>query len=112
MLSDTYCGSTAYSAPEVLRSQPYSPLKADVWSTGVVLFVLLNNKLPFHGDNDAKKMSRRQTDRKYNFKNKALTSAAREVIGLLFTPDPVQRPSMMEILANPWFEVPAPKCTK
>ena len=110
MLSDTYCGSAAYSAPEVLRSQPYNPLKADCWSLGIVLFVLLNNKLPFI-DNDTKKMTKRQADRKYNYKNKFLSAEAREVIAQLLTPDPAQRPSMMEIFAHPWFDVPVPRST-
>ena len=47
MLSDTYCGSTAYVAPEVLKSQPYNPLISDVWSMGIVLYVLVQSRLPF-----------------------------------------------------------------
>ena len=66
MLSDTYCGSAAYVAPEVLKSQPYNPMISDVWSTGVVLYVLVNNRLPF-GDRDTKKLLKSQLDRAYKW---------------------------------------------
>jgi len=40
-------GSLEYCAPEVLQGKPYSALKADVWSCGVVLFALLFGEFPF-----------------------------------------------------------------
>ena len=77
-----------------------------VWSCGVVLFVLLNNKLPFDDERlDAKNLVKRMAQRKYNYRNKSLTGQAREVIALLMTPEPKERPSMQEILANPWFVI-------
>ncbi|CAG2101044.1 unnamed protein product [Medioppia subpectinata] len=47
VLKDTYCGSPFYAAPEVLRAQPYDAFKTDVWSMGVVLYIMVNNKMPF-----------------------------------------------------------------
>lgn len=108
LLSDTYCGSSAYVAPEVLKSQPYNPIKSDVWSIGILLYVLLNSKLPFN-DNDTKKLLRRQMDRKYNFSNKQLTNEAKDVVHMHLNPNPTQRPSMSEILAHRWFKVEFPK---
>lgn len=101
LLSDTYCGSAAYVAPEVLKSQPYSPLKSDVWSCGIVLFVLLNNRLPF-SDTDNKKLAKRQTERKYNF-SRNLSTDAKELINHLLNPNPIQRPSMTDVFTMAWF---------
>jgi serine/threonine-protein kinase Chk2 len=40
-------GTVAYAAPEVLKKQPYTN-KVDVWSLGIILFMLLGETLPFY----------------------------------------------------------------
>ncbi|CZU00238.1 serine/threonine protein kinase KIN [Plasmodium falciparum NF54] len=47
-LLTTSCGSPFYTSPEILLGQKYEAELTDVWSLGIILFLLLNHRLPFN----------------------------------------------------------------
>ena len=50
-LAETCCGTPGYVAPEVIGKKPYDA-RCDIWSLGVIIFVLLSGTPPFfHDDN-------------------------------------------------------------
>jgi len=50
-LLKTACGSPCYASPEMLSGNPYSGLKSDIWSVGVVLYAMCFGFLPFDNPN-------------------------------------------------------------
>lgn len=44
---NTFCGSLYFAAPELLNAKPYTGPEVDVWSFGIVLYVLVCGKVPF-----------------------------------------------------------------
>ncbi|KAK8097049.1 kinase-like domain-containing protein [Apiospora kogelbergensis] len=63
---ETRCGSDDYAAPEVILGQPYDGRAIDAWSMGVLLYSLLESRLPFDpppGASDAHRMRSRTSHR-------------------------------------------------
>ncbi|KAG5486884.1 hypothetical protein LSCM4_06352 [Leishmania orientalis] len=99
----TVCGTPNYVAPEVLKEQGYDGLKADIWSCGVVLFVMMAGYLPFDDENVNAlftKIERGEFRMARHF-----STDARDLISRMLTVDPQERISLDGVIAHPWFRV-------
>ncbi|THU70120.1 hypothetical protein C4D60_Mb08t21700 [Musa balbisiana] len=100
-LLHTTCGTPAYVAPEVISRKGYDGAKADIWSCGVILFVLMAGYLPFH-DSNLMEMYRKIA--KADFKCPCwFPSDVRRLLSRILDPNPTTRISIAKIMENPWF---------
>ena len=63
VLSNTFCGSAAYAAPEIIQGKAYDPRKHDSWSLGVILYIMVCGSMPYD-DSNVRKMLKEQLARK------------------------------------------------
>ncbi|KAI3828671.1 hypothetical protein L1987_02779 [Smallanthus sonchifolius] len=100
-LLHTLCGTPAYVAPEVLRKKGYDGAKADIWSCGVVLYVLLAGFLPFHDEN-LTNLYRKIFKAEYEFPP-WFSPETRKLISKILMADPQRRISIEGIMRVPWY---------
>ena len=106
-------GTLNYVAPEVLADKGYDGYKADTWSCGVILYVLLVGYLPFDQPTMALLF---KTIARADFEfPEWVVGDAKDLIGRLLTADPAKRITLEEAMAHPWLqgeggaEIPMPK---
>lgn len=100
-LLHTQCGTPAYVAPEVLKRKGYDGSKADIWSCGVILYVLLAGFLPFQDEN-LMKMYSKIFKAEYEFPP-WFSAEAKRLISKLLVTDPDRRITIPAIMRVPWF---------
>jgi serine/threonine protein kinase len=101
-LADTPCGSPSYTAPECFTQPGYDGRKSDIWSVGVTTFAMLTGVLPWKPGNPAQLMNQMLTG---DFVIPPYVSdAPRELLRKLMKPNPKERISVEDALADPWVK--------
>lgn len=103
-MSQTFCGSKAYAAPEILQGRPYDPMKADIWALGVIMYIFVTGKMPF----DETKGTKSVVEEHRNLELKWLVHrrpsiACHQLIRRMFTWNFVDRPSSGDVLLDKWM---------
>ncbi|XP_031494400.1 CBL-interacting protein kinase 5-like [Nymphaea colorata] len=101
-LLHTTCGTPAYVAPEIINKKAYDGSKADIWSAGVVLFVLLAGYLPFH-DLNLMEMYRKISKGDFRCPH-WFSPEVRKLLIRVLDPNPSTRITIAGIMKNSWFE--------
>ncbi|KAJ6443327.1 protein kinase SNF1 [Purpureocillium lavendulum] len=102
----TSCGSPNYAAPEVIGGKLYAGPEVDVWSCGVILYVLLVGRLPFD-DEHIPSLFAKIARGTYSIPVWMPTGAA-NLIKKMLVVNPVQRATIEEIRQDPWFVTDLP----
>ncbi len=97
-------GTLSYVAPEVLLQKPYNKM-VDLWSLGVIVYLLLSGTLPFDDDDDreiARQTIHDPVDFSYHvWKN--VPEEAKELIKSLLDKDPDKRLTLQDTLQHKWI---------
>ncbi|KAF8794628.1 testis-specific serine/threonine-protein kinase 1-like [Argiope bruennichi] len=103
-LSETFCGSTAYAAPEVLQGLPYNPMMYDVWSLGCVLYIMTTGMMPYD-DSHIRKMVQHQLKRQIKFPaNYVMSHSLKDLIRHMLEPDVTKRLTMDRVARSAWLK--------
>jgi len=108
LLLHTACGTPSYVAPEVLRTEVEGTgygRECDLWSLGVILYILLCGFPPFYHENTRelyKQIKKGQFDFPDPFWTE-ISKEAKDLVRKLLTVDPVKRYTADQVLSHPWI---------
>ncbi|KAJ8598221.1 hypothetical protein CTAYLR_005529 [Chrysophaeum taylorii] len=103
---DTQCGTPGYVAPEILKGTKYGS-EVDMWSCGVIVYILLGGYPPFHDDNHAI-LYRKIKAADYTFEPQyweQVSDDAKDLIRKMLVVNPDSRLTADQALRHPWFLV-------
>lgn len=104
-LLHTACGTPGYVAPEILRQKPYAA-SVDIWSLGVIFYILLCGYPPFHSDKGQHDLFKKIKAARYQFDSPDwddISDEAKDLISHILVPNPQKRYTAAQILSHPWM---------
>ncbi|GAA6000382.1 uncharacterized protein JCM10292_001486 [Rhodotorula paludigena] len=97
----TFCGSLYFAAPELLNAKPYTGPEVDVWSFGIVLYVLVCGKVPF--DDQSMPALHAKIKRGQVEYPTWLSAECKHLLSRMLVTVPAQRATLTEVLNHPWI---------
>ncbi|ORX53259.1 Pkinase-domain-containing protein [Hesseltinella vesiculosa] len=100
---NTSCGSPHYASPEIVRGIPYFGPSSDIWSSGVVLYLLLCGHHPFDDKRTGRLLSKIKSGI-YHPLPRDVSPQVKDLIARMLMVDPCKRITIAEILTHPWLQ--------
>jgi len=104
VMMQTACGTPGYVAPEILQTKGYEK-EVDLWSIGVITYILLCGFPPFYNDNIAE-LFEQIMNAEYDFPPEywhTISEEAKDFVRKLLVADPQKRMTSQQALAHPWL---------
>ncbi|XP_077970685.1 peripheral plasma membrane protein CASK-like isoform X2 [Styela clava] len=96
-------GTPHFMAPEVVKGEPYGK-PVDIWSCGVMLFILVSGSLPFYGTRERLYDSIKKGKFHMNPKQwDAISEPCKDLVRRMLTLNPNERITVFECLNHPWI---------
>ncbi|KAG6616912.1 CAMK/CAMK1 protein kinase [Phytophthora cinnamomi] len=105
------CGTLNYVAPEVLALVGYGR-EADIWSLGVIMYLLLRGELPFYGKAKSEviqKTLHAEVNLEADSAWRSVSPAGKALLRGLLTKDPARRLTAQDAILHEWFAVKSPR---
>lgn len=103
----TQCGTQEYVAPEVLENKPAYDVSCDMWTVGVIMFIMLGGYYPFRGKKEIDVL-RKVRYGEFKFHEKywsGISEHAKDLIDGMMTVDPELRISAADALISNWISL-------
>ncbi|KAI0299255.1 kinase-like domain-containing protein [Russula brevipes] len=97
----TFCGSLYFAAPEILDAKVYTGPEVDVWSFGIVLYVLVCGKVPF--DDVSMPALHAKIKRGLVEYPPWLNTECKHILSRMLVTNPLMRASLADLLNHPWM---------
>ncbi|KZT30084.1 Pkinase-domain-containing protein [Neolentinus lepideus HHB14362 ss-1] len=97
----TFCGSLYFAAPELLNAKVYTGPEVDVWSFGVVLYVLVCGKVPF--DDQSMPALHAKIKRGLVEYPVWLSAECKHLLSRMLVTNPTARAPLSEVMSHPWM---------
>jgi len=106
------CGTPIYMCPEMAMKKEHLGGPSDVWALGVILFILLTGKMPFHGGYE-EDLFRKVISGKYQWPHvltdqkgqlAEISQGAKNLVRRMLNPDQTRRPSAETLLQDTWLK--------
>eukprot|EP01111_Echinosteliopsis_oligospora_P009598 TRINITY_DN2840_c0_g1_i1.p1 TRINITY_DN2840_c0_g1~~TRINITY_DN2840_c0_g1_i1.p1 ORF type:complete len:541 (+),score=146.23 TRINITY_DN2840_c0_g1_i1:368-1990(+) len=105
-LFSTFCGSPMYSPPEVVMQKKYHGHLADVWSLGVILFIMVTGGMPWCLEANQVKNIDALIQAKYCVPDfLGLSAGVKELIGMMLTATWEERATVEKLMNHPWVNI-------
>ena len=101
-LLSTSCGSPSYTAPEVILGNKYDGFDIDIWTTGIILYIMLCGYFPFEERDDKKELFKKIIKCKVDYP-KYISNNAKNLLKKILVSNPEKRINITEIKKEQFY---------